>query len=70
MEPTKEILSLLRKRTKAGNNVNKYDVAVRKWCDKHNVNVMDIESDFGCMVVTEPDNYEAMFIKRINETEI
>ena len=69
MEPTKEILSLLEKRTTAGNNVNKYDVAVRNWCSKHNVNIMDIENDYGCMVVTEPFGYEEKFIERIRETD-
>ena len=68
MKPTQEILKLLEKRTKAGNNLNYYDIAVREWCDKHNVNVLDIENSYGCMVSTEPYAYEKMFIERIKES--
>ena len=68
MKPTKEILSLLEKRRKAGEDANKYECFVNKWCKKHGVDIDDIYWENGCMLTTEPATYERLYLKRINET--
>ena len=68
MEPTKEILDLLSKRRRAAERTNNYDLAVQEWCERHQVDIDDILSDYGCMLTTEPSTYERLFIERIMNT--
>lgn len=68
MQPTKEILELLRKRTKYGNLANTYECKVNEWCEKHGVDIMDIYLDYGCMLTTEPSTYERLYLERIRGT--
>lgn len=70
MKPTKEILALLEKRRKAGEDVMAYESEVVSWCDKHGVQTDDITRFNGCMLVTEPSTYERLFVERIEETEL
>ena len=68
MKPTKEILNLLEKRRKYGELTNSYDVRVLEWCNKHNVDVVDIQNDYGCMLTTEPSVYKRLTLERIEES--
>lgn len=68
MKPTKEILALLEKRRKAGEDAMAYESEVVSWCDKHGVQTDDIIRFNGCMIVTEPGTYEQLFLERIEET--
>ena len=68
MQPTKEILELLEKRTKYGELATAYESKVIDWCDKHGVHVDDITFKNGCMLVTEPLTYEQLFLERIEQT--
>ena len=68
MEPSKEILELLEKRRKAGEDANAYESLVNFWCKKHGVDVNDIFYDNGCMLITEPGTYEQLYLERIRET--
>lgn len=68
MEPTKEILELLEKRRKAGEDANAYESQVNSWCEKHGVDVKDIFYGNGCMLITEPGTYEQLYLERIRET--
>lgn len=69
MKLTKEIENLIEKRMKYGELANHYDSKVQNWCEKHNVDINDIVSDYGCMLTTEPSCYARMTIERIEQTE-
>lgn len=68
MQPTKEILDLLAKRRKAGEEATAYESAVNQWCAQHGVYVDDIFFHNGCMLVTEPGTYESLYLDRIRES--
>lgn len=69
MKPTEEILSLLEKRRRAGEELGCYDLQVHEWCDKNGVVIDDIERFNSCMLVSEPIVYENLFLQRIEETD-
>jgi hypothetical protein len=67
MKPTKEILSLIQKRKKYGHLANYYDAKVQNWCQEHGVDCTALNSDYGCMLTTEPQNYADKTIKVIED---
>lgn len=68
MKPTKEILNLLEKRRKYGELANSYDARVLEWYNKHNVDIVNILNDYGCMLTTEPSVYQRLTLERIEES--
>lgn len=68
MKPTKEILNLLEKRKEYGELANIYDGKVLQWCNENNIDINDIQNDFGCMLTTEPNTYLNITLERIYES--
>ena len=70
MELTKEIIELIQKRSEYGRFTNMYDSYVLEWCETNGVDTNDLMTEYGCMLVTEPDNYAKLTIEAIKKHKI
>ena len=67
MKIPEHIKELLDKRCEYAKEVIRLHGELINWCDEQNINYSELDNDFGCMVITEPENYKEMWERLIDK---
>lgn len=65
MKTSKSILRLINQRMTYAVKLNSVDCKIKKWLTKKGFQDSDLESDYGCMITTEPYQYAQKTIELI-----
>ena len=69
MKIPKYIEKALERRRACAEMLNDYHCVILNFCNDNNIDVLDLETEYGCMLTTEPHKYYELWKKRIESKE-